>query len=837
MPSPKRETRHDIRSPRGLSERITFLRDYYFSGLKRSWNNEYTSWTTGTDWDIQLNELPYYIAPESHMAIQTMKSSFRMTARRVRLHDDFWSWSLPERRAWFVKEVMVNYLPQEILPGDLLAGGRFNVHTSLCLTEKEAREYNRLVLGKKGCRSQLMWFHSHGYGNAGATSGHVIPGHERALKIGWKGIYAELESIYERLDKRERLGPKGAQLRAMMTAATMPREVAGRYAALCRSLSERETDAARKDELLRMAENLDRVPWEPAETFWEAVQALWLNHMLVMADENYPGSGTSFGRIDQYLLPYWEHSSADRTDREFAKEILKCLWIHCNTAYDGMIRTGNQGITGTLGQLMTLSGMGKGGRDRTNDLTYAILEVVDEMSPILEPKPNIRLHRGSPDRLLDKIVDMIGTNQGSPFLLNFDERSIAGMMREAREAGLTHLINEDTVHDYAVVGCVENTMAGNDRSGTVDCNINLVKAVELALTGGNGMLPVLDPLTGKTEKARREGPNTGDAALFSTWDEFWRAYEAQTRYLIRRVVELYEASESVRARYFQTPLLSCMIGGCAEAARDVTQGGAQIGMVTVEGVTFATTVDSLLAVKYLVFDRKECSIEELVRALRANWAGYEVLQSKARSRAPKYGRDDDKADEMAAAVMRLWADETWNYRTKSTGRQFRPGMHSGSYWMTDSVILPASPDGRAQGQPFSNAICPTTGADTNGPTANANSVGKSLGGTSPGAAGDWMGYVNVLPNGASHTITMNPSLFKDDGHRDKLKAFLRGLIENGGSAVQINVVDADMLRAAQKNPGNYRHLLVRITGYNSYFVSVGRGLQDEIIARMSHANL
>ena len=210
------------------------------------------------------------------------------------------------------------------------------------------------------------------------------------------------------------------------------------------------------------------------------MQALWINHMLVMTDENYPGAGVSFGRIDQYLWPYYQRSIMDGMDREFAKEILKCFWVHANTAYDAMIRNGNQGITAGFGQLITLSGLGINGKDMTNDLTYVILEVIDEMSPILEPKPNVRLHRNSPEELYDKVVDMIESSQGAPFLLNFDERSMAGMMLEAKKAGLTHLINKDNVYEYAPVGCLENTMVGNDRSGTVDNNLNLLKAVELA---------------------------------------------------------------------------------------------------------------------------------------------------------------------------------------------------------------------------------------------------------------------------------------------------------------------------------------------------------------------
>jgi formate C-acetyltransferase len=184
--------------------------------------------------------------------------------------------------------------------------------------------------------------------------------------------------------------------------------------------------------------------------------------------------------------------------------------------------------------------------------------------------------------------------------------------------------------------------------------------------------------------------------------------------------------------------------------------------------------------------------------------------------------------------MDLWTDETWRYKTQSTNRQFRPGMLSWNYWVGDGYILPASPDGRPKGQFLSNAICPTNGADIKGPTANSNSVGKALGGKSSEGSGDWGEYLNCLPNGASHTMTFNPSILRDPEHREKFKAFLRGYIENGGSSLQINMLDSDMLRDAQKNPQNYRHLLVRITGYNAYFTTVGRELQDEVIARVSH---
>ncbi|MEN6339329.1 MAG: pyruvate formate lyase family protein, partial [Clostridiaceae bacterium] len=481
------------------------------------------------------------------------------------------------------------------------------------------------------------------------------------------------------------------------------------------------------------------------------------------------------------------------------------------------------------GQLFNISGMGKDGVDLTNELTWVLLEVVDEMSPILEPKPNVRLHEGSPEELLDKVVDMIATSQGAPFLLNFDERSIAGMLEEAKRAGAEALINEDTVFDYASVGCLENTMCGNDRSATVDCNPNLVKAVELALGNGHDLITYTDALWGKPYAEESDAPQTGDPRTFASFEEFYQAFSKQLCYVIQRTVALYERSTALRAAYAPTPYLSCLVHGCADSGLDCTQGGAELSFVTIEGVTFATTVDSLLAIQYLVFDQKLCDMDTLIKALKANWKGYEILQAHARNRAPKYGRDDDAADALAVRIMKDWTEEVWKHKTVATNAQYRPGMLSWNYWIGSGFVLPATPDGRAHGQFLSNAICPVNGADTNGPTGNANSVGKALGGRNE------LGVMeNMLPNGASHTITLSPSLMRDKEHREKLKAFLKGYIHNGGTALQINILDAEILKDAQLHPENYRNLLVRITGYNAYFTSIGRELQNEIIARESH---
>ena len=825
-----------LKQPKNLSNRIKWLRDYYFLGREREWNNEFSSFTTGVQWDEMCYEETYFYTMLENLRsseLQTASVNQAGTKNVVPVPEGFFDMSLAERKAWFTKEVMVNHLPQEILPGDLLAGGRFNLRISRCLNEKETSERASVIEGADGLREKHIQYNFRGFGSLGPTPGHFIPGHEKIIVSGFRAQYEYMEELYGNLTREQAEGPRGAQLRAMMTACTMPRDLARKYSALCRELADRANTAERREELLTMSDMLMRVPWEGAGNFWEAVMSLWIQHMLVMADENYAGPGTSFGRIDQYLYPYWKKSIDEGMDREFGKEILKCFFVHCNTAYDAAINLGsNQGITAGFGQLFSFSGMGKDGEDMSNDLTYALLDVIEDMTPLLEPKPNVRLHRNTPDELLERVVELVSQSQGAPFLINFDERSMAGMLREAKMGGIEHLINEGNVHDYASVGCMENTMVGNDRSETVNNNLNLIKAVELALGGGVEIADYYD-LQGKLYPKFEDSPKTGDPRGFRTFEEFYGAFEIQLKALVKRSVELYNIGDTIRGKYSPAPYTSILFKGCAESGKDVVSGGPEIRFCTIEGVTFASTVDSLLAVKYLVYDNKDCTMDELISALKADWKGYEVIQAKAKNKAPKYGRDDDEADMLARRVMDCWTEEAWKYRTEYSDEQFRGGMLSWNYWVTYAGILFSSPDGRARGGFLSNAICPSNGADIFGPTSNANSVGKALGGKDP-LRGDYHDYLCNLPNGASHTITFSPAMLKDPDHKTKFMAYLRGYVLNGGTALQINILDPKMLIDAQENPEEYSSLLVRVTGYNAYFTSIGRELQDEIIARESH---
>ncbi|TFG19137.1 MAG: hypothetical protein EU533_07050 [Promethearchaeota archaeon] len=780
--------------------------------------------TTGTDWDIVWNETDFYVAPEVHFYIGNkgkgvFESSLRSLAVPVKLPEDFWKLSLEERRITFFEKVMLNYVPQEIISeNDLIAGGRFNTQLSKCLTEKEAKLH-----WKKNLHSRKSFFkyHKSGFGNLGATAGHIIPDYENVVKKGFKFFNKKAKDAYDKLTKKEKNGEKGAELRAMIQATEIPRKLALKYAVECRRLKEITDNPNRSDELENMALNLEKVPWEPAETFWQGLQAIWITHMLVMAEESYPGPGVSFGRTDQHLWELYKKDIIDekRITKDFAKDLLGSFWFHCNTVYDAQIMVGKHGITSAFGQLLTLSGCGPNGEDLTNELTYTILDVIDEWSPILEPKPNIRLHRNSPERLLDRIIDIVSRSQGAPFLINFDERSIAGMIKEG--------IPQEDAWDYACVGCLENTMQGNDRSGTVNCNPNLAKSIELTLWNGKNM-PGNELATKKGEQI---GLKSGDPEDFSSWEEFWNAWKEQIEFIIQKTVEVYNLTEELRAEFMPTPYVSTIVNGCIEKGLDVRRGGPELRFITIEGVGFATTVDSLLAIKQFVFDERKYTISQIKEALINDFKGekYSVMQTVLKNKAKKYGNDDDEADEMARKVMEKWADETWKYKTP-TNFQYRPGMLSWNYWAgADAQFTVATPNGRNKSTFLSNAICPTNGADEKGPTAVTNSVGIALGGKEPNGE-----YVNYLPNGASHTITFNPSILRNPEHREKFKSYLKGYVENGGTCLQINMLDSEMLKDAQKHPENYKNLLVRVTGYNAYFNAIGKELQDEIIARESH---
>jgi formate C-acetyltransferase len=778
-----------------LSSRVRRLREQYFSFYERDYTNEARSYTTDTPWDVVYAMWNWTNVPEMAMFLQGARSYLLAAAKPVELPEGFWNEPLVVRQALFFREVLGRHLPVKILDGELIVGSHFSTALSRCLKQDEARarDHQERLFFKE---YQLL--NSVGVGNCGAVPGHLVPDYPKALRAGWKGIQDEAQAV---LAKTGTTTEQRDLARAVVICADAVRMLMERYAAEAERQATAEKDPVRHAELREIARICSKVPWLPAETFPEALQSLWTTHMLAMAAESYPGPGLSPGRIDQYLYPYYRRDlDAGRLTRDEAKEWLQCLWIKHNYVYDFQGWAGtNQGINSSFGQLITLAGMDAKGNDASNDLTYLILDVIEEMN-LLEPKPNIRIYSRTSDRLLERVVDMVVKTQGSPFLINFDENSISGLRWEG--------LPEDRLWDYTPVGCLENTLPACDRSGTVDVNLNLAKAVELALNDGRDML-----------SSRLIGPRTGDARLFASFDQFFNAFKTQLRHLLEQMIRVNDLADAGRARWEPVPYLSALVDGCLDSGKDSNAGGARYNFLTVEGVALATTVDSLAAVKKLVFEDHQITMQQLLEALQANFDGYESLRQTLLNKAPKYGNDDPHADEIAREVSRFWTEEASRH-SSPTGKRYRGGYLSWNYWVAYAPFTAATPDGRRRGQFLSNAVCPVNGADRKGPTAVIKSVGK-LG-------------LETAPNGASHTMSFSPSLLEHPEQRQKLMALLRAYGKVGGTCIQLNVIDADTLREAQKHPDQYRNLLVRVTGYNAYFVGLGKEIQDEIIARESH---
>lgn len=782
------------RPSEGLSDRAQRLRDEYFSFETRRFRNEVLPFTTGTPWDSVYSYTSWTIVPEVLAFLRAYEDSLLAAARPVPLPEGFWDRPLPVRVALFFLEVLERHLPVVILDGELVVGGHFNVALSTCLNRREARRRRK---GMEAFRKGVTRASNLGIGNCGAVPGHLIPDYPRVLREGFRGIAEEIA----RARAEERDPDRLAALESFDIACRGACALARRYA------DEADRQAAeaapeRAAELREVARICRKVPWEPAETLHEALQSLWLTHMLVLTSESYPGAGVSFGRFDQFLYPYYEADLATgRLTRAEARELLRCFWVKPNYAYDFQGRVGrNQGINSSFGQLITLSGCGPNGEDLTNDLTWLCLDVMEEMN-LLEPKPNVRLYANTPPELLTRVCEMLSRAQGAPFLLNFDETSMKGL----RAQGLP----EKDLWDYAPVGCLENTRQGDDRSGTVDVNLNLAKAVELTLFCGR------DPATGA-----QIGPKTPPPGSMKAWSEFETAFREQLSFCLRTLVSLNNDADTLRARYAPTPYLSSLVGGCIEKRTDVTAGGARHNYITVEGVAMATTADSLLAVKHLVFEQRRVTLEQLTAAIEKNFEGEEFLRQLLLNKPPKYGNDDPEADGMARELTRWWAEEASTLTTPLTGKRYRGGYLSWNYGIAYAPTTAATPDGRKRGAFLSNGVAAVAGMDRHGPTAAALSVGN-LG-------------LEVIPNGSSHTMSLSPSLVRDAEHIEKLAGFLRGYCTHGGTALQVNMLDVDTLRDAQKHPDEYRNLLVRVTGYNAYFVNLGREMQEEIIAREAH---
>ena len=776
-----------------LSPRIIRLRDYYFLDEEREFQNNVMSFTTGVPNDVVYQILDFISVPDMLGGVlRANRDGLAAMAIELDLPPDFWQQPLVIRKALFFQRVLQE-IPVDILDHELIVGGRFCTSLSTCLTEGETGEFTVIEAELIDKSERIL---SLGLSCGGITPGHIIQNHARVLEEGFRGIKGEAEGYLERTAS----GAKRELLRAIIICCDAIGEFSHRYAEEARRLARAETETGRKEELLKIAEVCDWVPYNPARTFHEALQATWFSHMVEMIAESYPGPGISYGRLDQYLYPFYKRDLEEgRLSREEITELFQCFSIKHNYAYDYQTTGGPHGRNAGFGQLITLGGQGPNGEDLTNDLTYLILDSFQELN-MLEPKLNLRIHSGTPKELLLRVCRMIRDTQGSPLILNFDSIVIEALEAE----GMSY---EDAV-DYGVVGCLENTAQGNDTSGTVDVHFNVAKSMELSLNDGKDW-----------RSGERLGEETGDPLEFNSFEQVMQAYKQQLRATIKHVTEITSACDALRGKYVPCPFLSTVVDGCVEKGRDIRDGGAIYNFTTFNGVGIATAADSLAAIKKVVFEDKRLTMAELLAALRTNFEGKEDIRQVLLTRAPKFGNDDDYVDSIAREIFRFWCGEVSQYVTP-TGKRFRAGYLSWNHFIHDGAFTAATPNGRRAGEPLSNGASPSQGCDVKGPTAALKSVAR-------------LGF-DLLPSGASHVMTINPTTLLTDEQLDKFAALLRTYDELGGTSLQFNVIDAETLQDAQRNPESYRNLLVRVTGYNAYFVGLSRALQDEIIARVEH---
>jgi len=593
------------------------------------------------------------------------------------------------------------------------------------------------------------------------------------------------------LDKRE-------QLKAMAIAAEAIIAYAKRHAERLRRLAKEETGPIRKTELDQMAGICERVPAHAPQTFWEALQHYWFVHVGVITELN---TWDSFnpGRLDQHLLPFYRRDLENGAlTEEQARELLQAFWIKFNNqpAPPKVGVTAQESNTYTDFCLINLAGVKETGEDAANELTYLILDVIDEMR-LLQPSSMVQISKKSPDRLLTRALKIIKTGYGQPSLFNA-EAIVQELVRQGKSLA--------DARNGGASGCVETGAFGKE-SYILTGYFNLVKVLEITLHNG------IDPRTGE-----RIGLQTGSPEKFTTFDEMLDAYKNQLKYFVDVKIKGNRVIERLWAEYLPAPFLSILIDDCIQKGRDYNDGGARYDTSYIQGVGLGTITDSLTAIKYHVYDKKHFTLSELLRAMKSDFVGAESLRKMLLNETPKYGNDDDYADDLLSQVFGIYF-EAIDGRPNTKGGHYRINLLSTTCHVYFGSVVGATPDGRKADEPVSEGMSPVQGADRLGPTAVLKSAAK---------------IDHLLSGGTLLNQKFSPQLVADEDGITKLAHLIRAYFKMDGHHIQFNVVSAETLRKAQREPEKYRDLIVRVAGYSDYFVDLGVDLQNEIIKRTEH---
>ena len=625
--------------------------------------------------------------------------------------------------------------------------------------------------------------------------GETTAGYRQIIQEGTVGIRQNIEKRRERLNLT---APgdyeKDRYLEAMLISAEGIEILAERYAKEAERLAAIEKDPVRKAELEEIAKTCYRVPKYPARTFREALQALYLYQVCIFMEQN--AASYNPGRMDQYLYPYYKADlEQDRITEDKAQELLDCLWVKFSEpCLFQDAQTAEFAAGYPMFQNVCVGGVDSTGRDAVNDLSYMILQATMDVR-LYQPSLSVRYSMSkNPNKFLRKVIELIRLGTGFPAFHN-DDIGIRMIMNKGiplREA-----------YDWNPCGCVETNLEGRLRHYTALADINLGSVVEFAM------------LDGRNKKSGSFiSKQTGDPTALKTYEEFEAAVKKQLSYAIRAVVKGSHVIDEV-CMDRPVPALSLTFRECVENAKDYAHGGAKYN--TGNGIILigvADLINSLAAVKHLVYDTGKVTMEQLVKAVEADFEGYEQIYRLCRE-APKYGNDNARVDNIAGEIFTYIADEIEKYHSKF-GRM-TPGILPVSGNTPFGLEVGALPSGRRAWKPLADGVSPNGGTDFNGPGAVLKSVAHIP--------------HDRFVQGTLLNMKIEPALLASENGITQMMALLKSMCSLGIFHVQFNVIDRDVLIDAQKHPEKYKGLLIRVAGYTAYFVELGKDVQDEIIGR------
>ncbi|MDE6924090.1 MAG: glycyl radical protein [Acetatifactor sp.] len=672
--------------------------------------------------------------------------------------------------------------------------------------------------------------------------GHVTVQYDKVLAVGYEGIIAQVEDELAKCDPGDQDYCTRSQfLQAVLISCRAVIRYARRYADLAEKEAAACADAGRKQELLQIASNCRRVPAKGATGFYEACQSFWFVQQLLQIESS--GHSISPGRFDQYMYPYYKKDlDGGKLTREFAQELLDCIWVKLNDLNKCRDAASAEGFAGySLFQNLIVGGQDRDGNDVTNDLSFMCITASKHVF-LPQPSLSIRVWNKTPHALMLKAADLTRTGIGLPAYYN-DEVIIPSLLN----MGLTM----EDAREYNIIGCVEPQKAGKTEGWHDAAFYNMCRPLELVFSNGY-------------DKGEKISIETGRVEDMTSFEEFYDAYKKQMDYNISLLVNADNAIDVAHATRCPLPFLSCMVDDCIKRGRTVQEGGAVYNFTGPQGFGIANMADSLYAIKKLVFEEKKVTLAEYKRALAMNYGQgfdeisaaeivtqivremeakgmqvdeneiatmiatvmnaelpaeekqkYEALRAMI-DEVPKFGNDIEEVDMFARDVAYTYTRPLLKYRNPRGG-QFQAGLYPVSANVPLGAQTGATPDGRLAHTPVADGVSPSAGKDVHGPTAAANSVSKLDHG--------------IASNGTLFNQKFHPTALSGEKGLENFVALIRSYFDQKGSHMQFNVVDRETLLDAQRNPEKYAHLVVRVAGYSALFTTLSKSLQDDIIRR------